>query len=180
MCVCALPLSWSKHRDVEGMLQTVEMLRKSRPRMALIENVLGFSQKGGNEESSPLDWFLKQLDDLYVPLTTELDLGYWHSVTRKRYYIMLFGKECGGDKAAQKAQHIFTFALRTLRTFSPVPVNALLLPDGSTTLSRMLYQETVKALLQNGTSENKQRNTLMSVFKGERETERKRDRQKKT
>eukprot|EP00971_Amphidinium_carterae_P335948 6472051-Amphidinium_carterae.2 len=80
------PNSWSTHRDIDGMLLTIEMIKKALPKMALIENVLGFDQKSCPEEkNTAMDFFLSKLEELgYYSLVTDSNLQYWHQVTRKR------------------------------------------------------------------------------------------------
>ena len=86
-----VPISWSQHKDAATMIRTVDMVEASSPDMILIENVIGFGQKAPDAaegDSSPLNWFLSRCHSLgYSSVTSEVDLAWWHNVTRKRCFI---------------------------------------------------------------------------------------------
>ena len=75
---------WHGHSQVGTMISTIKLLQKAKPVMAIIENVGGFNQPGRNEQQSPLQFFLQELESDYEACVCHVDLAWWMQMTRRR------------------------------------------------------------------------------------------------
>ena len=49
--------SWSNHSQISGMLGCIQLLKVASPRVAVIENVMGFKMLHAGSNQTPLQFF---------------------------------------------------------------------------------------------------------------------------
>ena len=77
--------SWVTHRDSYVLFESVQFIKASQPRCAVIENVMGLSVMTDGETMSPADVLTSELQKIgYVCAKLECDLGIFHRVRRQR------------------------------------------------------------------------------------------------
>eukprot|EP00971_Amphidinium_carterae_P075178 1486105-Amphidinium_carterae.4 len=80
----ALVLRWISHAEVPPMLESIDLVARLTPSTFIAENVMGFGV-GHENNKSALDVFSEKMIEIgYHTLTLEVDLSWWHQVTRKR------------------------------------------------------------------------------------------------
>ena len=96
VCVCAVARAfcipilslqrWTKHPEAAAMLNTLKLASKIRPRLLLVENVLGWQQAQSADCISAMDYFVQHMEKklMYKCLVCEVDHGWWSTFTRGR------------------------------------------------------------------------------------------------
>ena len=87
----------TKHKCFPLTLLTIDYILLTRPRVALLENVVGFREYADyfGEERSGFDILRGKLDPLYHLGWSKLDLSVWLDCARPRLYMWLVAKDVG-------------------------------------------------------------------------------------
>ena len=87
----------TKHPLFRFTLLTIDYIKLTRPRVALLENTMGFSQVADyfGDEHSGLDLLQEELGSLYHFGWAKMNLSVWLDCNRPRLYIWLIAKDVG-------------------------------------------------------------------------------------
>lgn len=96
------------------MRESLEVIRKLRPRSMLLENVLGIADIMKGEDKSALTIITEDLDNMgYKTLSMEMDLGEWINIVRPRidpHHTCL-------RQASSKSQDVIVFVVPVVHKF---------------------------------------------------------------
>ena len=112
---------WRKHPEAKGFFQTIGYFKQRRPRLGVLENVIGFQMQCKHSESPALV-LQHELDEVQVECAIlNMDHKIWVDMSRERSICLTADQESGGKKTIRLACSLIALVEGIIKSAAPTP-----------------------------------------------------------